>query len=391
MTTPNEGPTSMAAAVELGVQAADADAGIAPSTQEDSNDGQGNTATETDAGAPDGDDGAADGGDTDGAASGTDLQDGQPAADGDGAADGEGTDVPADGDEGKDADGAAKKVGAKEGAAKPDPLNDPLPEGVKEATTKRIKDLIEIGKTQTARAERLESQFTTIVTRVRETGSTPEQYGQALEYLTLVNSGRREDIVKALEFIDGERVALARMAGVPLPGVSMIGDYPDIAAELKAGKITAERAEELAAQRAAQEFNDNRARHADQQNAQRTAHQRAVQSAQAELNAEEARLMKADPSYKAKRPAVLKIVLPLIRSGKLKPTEWLPEFQRIYKEIAAPGQSTPSEAARTLAAQRKTTPPARQPLRATQPAGGQTAAPKTMADAVQMGIDMARR
>lgn len=385
MTTQNtEAPTSMAAAVDLGVQAANADAGVTQETPDASENTE--VVDETPA---DGDDAAAAGGDTDGAAGGDGVPGGDAAAAGDGeaaAADGE---IPAGGDEGEDADAAAGKDGQAAGTKKdPDPLNDPIPAGLKEATHKRITDLVKIGKDQTQRADRLEQQFSTIVTRVRDTGSTPEQYGQALTYLTMVNSGKREDILAALEFIEGERIALARMAGVPLAGVSMVGDYPDIAAELKAGKITPERAEELAAQRAATEYSTSRQKHNDQLAATRNAHQAAVRTAQGELNAEEARLMKADPAYKAKRPAVLKIVLPLIRSGKLKPNEWLPEFQRVYKEVAAPVAAKPPAGGKPAAGGK---PQARQPLRATQPAGGQAKAPKTMAEAVELGIAMGSR
>ena len=382
MTTPNA-PTTMAEAVELGVQSADADAGITPATEDNGDGNSSEAGTETDPNAAVGDESTPPGDDSDGAAGGAGVPDGDATAAGDGEAAAAGADGEGEGGEGKPAakpgDAPAKDGDKKE----PDPLNDPVPEGLKEATTKRIHDLIKIGKDATARAEQVSAQFNTIVSRVRDTGSTPEQYGQALEYLSLVNSGRREDIIKALEFIDGERVALARMAGVPLPGVSMVADYPDIAAELKAGKITPERAEELAAQRAANEFNSNRQKQTDQQTAQREAHTKAVRAAQAELNAEETRLMKEDPAYKAKRPSVLKIVLPLIRSGRLKPNEWLPEFKRIYKEVAAPAAKPGGKPGA------KPTP--RQPLRATQPAGGQAPAPKTMAEAVELGIQMGTR
>lgn len=397
MTTPNE-PTTMAQAVDLGVAAADADAGITP--PEPSNDDAG---TSGDEGAGDGDNGAPSGGDSSGTPSGDDVPNGDASAEGQPATDGADGEAADGGDEGGDSaeggEGGEGKGGKKKDAAaadgkQPDPLNDPLPQGLKEATTKRIQDLIGIGKTQTARADRAEQQLSTIVTRVRDTGSSPEQYGQALQYLSLVNSGKREDILKALEFIEGERVALARMAGVAVTGVSFLGDYPDIAKDVKDGKITPERGEELAAQRAAQEHTQATQRHTDQLNAQRNAHQQAVRAAQNELNVEEARLLRDDPDYKAKRPLILKLVLPQIRSGKIKPADWLPEFKRIYALTPAPAKPSPSDAGRALAAARKPAgggAPARQPLRANQPAGGAQKAPQTMAEAIEMGIQMGTR
>jgi len=394
MTTPTA-PTTMAEAVDLGVQAADADAGIAPTSQEGTGDDDSSTTgTEGDDGTVERDESAAVDSDPAGKAGDEDGGAGGAAAEGDGKAGDADGETPAGGDEGKD----AAKAGGKDGKAgdgkpgqKADPLNDPIPKDLKEATQTRIQDLIKIGKEQTTRAAEAEQRFTTIVQRVRDTGSTPEQYGQALGYLSLVNSGRREDIVKALEFIEGERIALARMAGVPLAGVSMIGDYPDITAELKAGKITPERAEELAAQRAAQEFTSSRDKYNTQLGEQRVAHQREAQAAQGELNAEEARLMKDDPDYKAKRPLILKLILPQIRSGRLKPNEWLPEFQRLYSAVPTPRKPSPSDAGRALAAARGGKPAPKQPLRATQPAGGQAPAPKTMAEAVELGIQMGTR
>lgn len=243
-------------------------------------------------------------------------------------------------------------------------------------------------KEQTARADKAETQLSTIVSRVRETNSTPEQYSQALDYLKLVNSGNRDDLLRALEFMEGERVALARMAGVALPGVSMLSEYPDIVADVQAGKITAARGEELAAARAANEHRQASGNYQQQVQAQRNQHTQAVQTAQAQLNAEEAHLKGSDPLYATKRPIILKIMQPLIRSGAIPPNQWLPEFRRIYADLPAPVASAAGNTARPGAA------PAggagNQPLRANQPAGGAVPAPKTMAEAIEQGIAAGR-
>lgn len=379
-------PTSMAAAIDAGVAAASPTPAPAPeeTTNVDTNENSESTSTPGSAGDTDATAQANSGGvGVDGAApAGKDSAEAKP-----GAVGADGKPVP-DVDAGKDTgkpgtetpEELAEKARLQAAAKKPDPLTDPLPNALKPETKERIRTLIGMTKEQTARADKAETQLSTIVTRIRETQSTPEQYGQALDYLRLVNSGNRDDLLRALEFMEGERVALARMAGVALPGVSMLAEYPDLVAEVQGGKITAARGEELAAARAANEHRQQSGQHSAQVQAQRTQHTQAVQTAQAQLNAEEAALKANDPTYMAKRPIILKIMQPLIRSGAIPPNQWLSEFRRIYADLPAP-------IARPAAA---TTVPANTPLRANQPAGGAVPAPKTMAEAMELGIAAAR-
>lgn len=404
MTTTPEAPTSMAAAIEAGVQTGNEFNGVeAPAPQESDNDDPNISGTPGDEAPDTGDDAPGDSGVPAGTATGETVPDGQAPAAGD---------VPAVGADGKPLPGAAPGKAGDAGAAKtPEQLEaarlaaltpeqreaealkkaleDPIPNALKGPTKERIKTLIGTAKQATERATKAQQSLDTIVQRVRDTGSSPEQYGQALTYLQMVNSGDRTQIIKALEFIEGERVALARMAGVALPGVSMLNDYPDLEAEVHAGKLTRERAEEIAAQRASTEHADNVNRNADQTAATRQAHQRAVERAQGELNAEEARLTASDPAYKVKRPIILKILLPQIQAGKFRPTEWLPEFKRLYNELPAPvAARTPTPGARPGQPANGGGNP---PLRATQPAGGAVAAPKSMAEAIDFGVSEAGR
>lgn len=344
---------------------------------------------------PDGSDPAAGAGD--GGAEG-----GTAGAGGDGKPDGEGEPTtPAEGDPegGKpDAkDGAPKPGERKPGEApkQPDDLNDPLPNALKKDTKERIHRLVDRVKSAEERGQQSEQRLSTIVQRIQDTGATPEQYGQTLQYLTLVNSGDRNLILKALEFVKGEVVALSRMAGVPAPGVSFLEEHEDLMAEVHAGKLTRERAEEIAASRSGQQYAQNMQAHRARQQNDATAYQQEVRSAQDALNAREAELKAADPAYMQKRQVILSIVLPLIRSGAIAPKNWVAEFDRIYKTLpaavrtAAPPGTPPAGVPAGAAAAARA--PGNQPLRAAQPAGSARPVPKTLADAIDLGIEEARR
>ena len=224
---------------------------------------------------------------------------------------------------------------------------------------------------------------------IRETNSTPEQYGQALGYLKLVNSPNRADREQALQFLQQEMSALARMLGKPVPGVNMLEGHQDLIDEVSTGRLSPERAQEIAAARAQAHFermSGERKQH-EQQLTQQQLRER-NEGVQA-LNTLEAQLKATEPAvYAAKRKVLIESLRPVFK--QIHPTQWAATFKRAYDALpapAAPRVPTPTPQPRVGA-------PAggggNTPLRAHQPAGSARPEPKSLLDAINAGISEAR-
>lgn len=309
---------------------------------------------------------------------------GAPAdAGGDEAADGKpdgGDGVPADGDE-PSADAKKEGVGAEAGAEarKPDPLNDPLPNALKKETKERINTLISMVKENTTKLQEVVRDRDDLLSAIVETKATPGQYGQALEYLRMVN-GTREDREKALSFMQQEIAALARMLGKPVPGVNMLEGHQDLIDEVSTGRLSPERAQEIAAARSAAQFQQREsaanANHERQTQAQQQARAHGVQS----LNRLGAQLKAQDGAvYEAKRKVLVESLRPVF--AKIPPNEWAATFKRAYDNLTVAAPTPPPPPRPTI--------PTNTPLRATQPAGGTAPAPKSLAEAIDLGISQA--
>jgi hypothetical protein len=172
-----------------------------------------------------------------------------------------------------------------------------------------------------------------LIDMVRTTGATPDQYGQALDYLRDVNAaakGDRQAAERAYERMTGEMAALAKMLGKPVPGVhDPLSDHPDLQEAVAAGgEITAKRAEEMAALRAATRLQD----HARQQQDQQSQQQAALQAADASIAQLDAHWKSTDPDYAAKRPHLNVMVAEYKRT--LPPSQWAEATQRAYATLA---------------------------------------------------------
>jgi hypothetical protein len=330
------------------------------------------------------DDGADTGADADDAAQGDD-----PAATGaDGAADGDaGTTTNADG-----------KPGTKDGkpVADKDPLTAPIPNALKPDTKERIRTLVSRTKDAESKLETATAERNELITAITETGASPEQYAGVLDYLALVNSNDRNKQMQAANFMIRELAALSRVGGFRIPGVTSYAGHKDLEEGVAAGKITQEIAEELAASRAATAHQGKVGAAQAQASEARRRYQEADTAARSEMNTLEAGYIKADPLYKAKKPMIVEMLNEMIRGDKaagippLHPSKWASAYKKIYETLPQTsvwGAARPG-AGRTVPVGGK--PPQNTPLRTQQPAGATKPEPKSVAEAIEMGIEMAR-
>ena len=312
----------------------------------------------------------------------------------DGADSDESTDAPAGtapatvGADGKPVAPAGAKLDEAAPAADPldRALNDPIPNALKKETKERIQTLAGKVRELVPQIEERNRDLEAIMNPILESGATPVQYKQSLDYLRLVNSPSRADKEKALEIMQGEIRALASMIGKPVPGVNFLEGHDDLIQEVGTGRLTHERAMEIAAARAAQGYQKKTEERVnlDRENA-RTQNE-AVAVGREALNQLEASL-KADPSYFAKKAILIGQLKPTF--ARLHPSQWAAAFHQAYIALPAPARPvppppTPSQGAKPSNGGGNT------PLRASNPAGAQQPAPSSLAEAIDFGIRNAR-
>lgn len=361
--------------------------------------GEGTTGDEAGAG-EDGNDSAAGGTEGEQSGDGADDAAGEGGEEGEGAGDGRERDPATgkflpkkkDGEEPAKADGPAigpdgKPVAKAAAPGVKDPVNDPIPQGLKKETQERMVALVQTAKTLTAERDQYKTQYTEIMGYIQESKATPEQYGQALDYLRMVNSGDPAQIEKCIQFMQTELAALSKLTGKPVAGVDLLTEHADLAQKVRDGALSREDAEELAAARNHRNLRTDHARYTQEQN---TAAERAKQERQqymADLNTLEGELMAQDTQYAAKRPSILKALQTknpatgktLIESTP--PAQWQALFLKHYALAKVP--PAPKT---TVNGQGGSNVPRNQPLRAKQPAGGAAPAAKSGLDALNQAL-----
>lgn len=302
----------------------------------------------------------------------------------------------------KDAAAAAKPAASADGAAlgpdgKPlpkapaagpkDAINDPIPQGLKKETHERMQALITTAKTLTTERDAAVTQRDEILGYITESTASPEQYGQALDYIRMVNSSDPAQLDKCIDFMQGELIALCKMRGRPVPGVDLVSEHEDLRQEIADGKITRQRAEEIAAARAQDALRTSQAAHTQTNQQAQQQYQTAARAAMAELNTLEAQLKTQDAAqYAAKRQLVLAALKTPRQDGKTPmqkthPSQWVALFTRTYLTTKVPAAPRPAAKPGVKPGQKPG-----QPLRARTPAGAQTTVPASPLEAMNAGL-----
>lgn len=291
-----------------------------------------------------------------------------------------------EGAEATDEEGEPKEEGAEKepGAApagkekQPDPVNDPIPDEIQGRTRQRMEQLIKHVKESTSEATRVRQERDDLVGMVQQTGATPEQFSQMLDYIGAVNSGDPTRIKGALQQVQAELTALSRMIGEPVPGVDSLANHPDLRQAVESGDLSDAHARELAAARDARAFATQRTQQTTEAQRRESEQAQALDAGRQALNALEKQLQ-ADPDYARKRAILIPTLQPVL--AQLHPSQWVQTFQNAYQQLKLGPAPVSTRAA----------PTGQQPLRARQPAGQTAKAPTSLLDAINAGIDRGSR
>jgi hypothetical protein len=174
-----------------------------------------------------------------------------------------------------------------------------------------------------------------LVEQVMSTGANAEQYGQALDYLKVVNeavrSGDPAKAQAALDMLKPELDVLARITGQEIAGIAdPLAGHADLAEAVEAGDMTRKHALEVAASRHRSQLQQGHQQQVSQQAQAQLAQEQGVQAL---VQWEQARIA-ADPTYAAKRPQ-LNTMVAWIRQN-LPPQQWVQATEQAYATLQAP-------------------------------------------------------
>jgi hypothetical protein len=209
---------------------------------------------------------------------------------------------------------------------------------------------------------------------VTSTGATPQQFGNALGYLKLINSRDPTQMRQAYDAMATEQAWLAKELGLTPTGGDALDADPELKQRVRDGDVPRDVAEQLLAARAAQKLvAANREQAAAQTQAQ-TARQQAEQQGHAQIRELGTNLRSRDADFEAKVKAIGPAVA-LIQQ-RLPPDQWAQAIYEVYTQTPAPPKVRSSVSP--------------MPLRPTGSSPALTRKPKSDMDAFEMGLEAER-
>lgn len=227
--------------------------------------------------------------------------------------------------------------------------------------TQRASEATEQLRTASARAEEWE-------TTVASTGASPQQFGNALQYLAAINSGNPEQMAAAFDSMQAELAWLGKKIGREAPGFDPLSAHPDLAERVKTGDMNRADAVEMVQHRQRGVLQQEH-----QQNLQRVS--QSEQAAQQGLQAVAdlgAQLRTADPQFTQKF-AYLKPTVEIIQAT-MPPAQWAAAIHQAYQHLPPVPAAAPVVASRPNNPARASAAPA------------VPATPKNPADAFSFGV-----
>lgn len=283
----------------------------------------------------------------------------------------------------KDGKPIVEKPVAEKAPVVKDPINDPIPALMKKDTRERIQTLVSTVKAVSGERDQAVSERDELVSHILETKSTPEQYGEALSVLKMLNSGVPAQVEKAIGFLQQIVSVNARAIGKPVAGVDMLEGYDDLKQEVADGAISQQRAEEVAASRERAKHQTATEQHRQQTEQHQAATTAATNEGKRQLNELGARLSSTDRQFEAKHAIIVGALRDAIAVAH--PSRWASMYENAYNRLKLPSTPPPPVPSGRAAT------PIHQPLRAKTPAGGQQKTPGSLLEAISMGVDSAAR
>lgn len=167
----------------------------------------------------------------------------------------------------------------------------------------------------------------------------PTELAQLMEFGRLTRSANPQDARLALGMLDQQRLALAQRLGVPLPGVDILAEFPDLQQGVQDLRIDPALAHEMARLRVHERMQQQTMQQQTQRAQQSAAFQQQAQQAQAQMESylqsrsheldHQARMQALTEHFSD--PAKLQAFV-----QTYSPEQWMPTLQVMYDSIRAP-------------------------------------------------------
>lgn len=212
--------------------------------------------------------------------------------------------------------------------AKPSDEFGELPEDANEKTRERFEKMRTSYDELYAENEGVKTRNDAWIDTVEKTGSNPEQFGMALNYLTLVNSGTVDGLQKAYDFMERELAVLGEQLGREAPGTDPLKAHPDLQERIDSGVIEREDALDIAQARAT--LNLNKTHQA--QRATETEFEVRKSQALTDIAALGNKLRASDPNIASKMPYLQATIQAVVSSGS-PPENWASSIEKAYTDM----------------------------------------------------------
>lgn len=250
--------------------------------------------------------------------------DGKPAVDGDDANKGKPEETP----EQKTQREAEEKAKADDPYATPDELNQ---EG-REKTKERFEKLVAFNKEKDVALEQMQTQIGGFQEVIKSSGASAEEFGQLIEYSSLVKSGDPVNLQRALNILDSNRNAIAVQLGIDLPGADLLSEHPDLQKMIDNMEITRTGALEILKARTQSKQQEKQNLNVQQQEQQANDYQAAIKSAETELNLLDQHYQTNDPDYAFKRQLIHQQIPQIAQTYP--PHQWKIQVQMLHQTIS---------------------------------------------------------
>ena len=266
---------------------------------------------------------------------------------------------------------------------KPDPINDPLPQGLKQATQERMQSLISIAKEKTTQAEQLTGDMQAVMAPIQASGMDAEQFTETMELMRLVNSRDPAENTRAFQMLQAAADQIADRLGIPRTGVDPLTGFDDLIEQVRTGKSTREVAEQAAQHRRAVAAAAQRTTQQQQVQQQTEAQRQAMLDGQDAIRAVEASLKVNDPAFPLKVGLLQKDTAFVAQLRAAPPHRWAAMYAAKYAELKLP---TPAPASAPAGGSAPGARPTGTPMRGKTPAGGSAATPKSALEAMNAAL-----
>ena len=245
-----------------------------------------------------------------------------------------------------------------------------MPDGLSQKAQERFTTLVNRVKEREAQVAETQGTITQFREMIQSTGTTPQEFSQAIDYMKMVKHG---DFEGALRIMDEQRRVLSIAMGRPLAGVDPLAQFPDLRQRVDGYQMDEQTALEIARSRTYQQQAQTAQQQQDHAQQQAQSVQQSRQQAVMQIDQLGQQWAKTDPDFTVKEDIILKQLPEIARN--FPPSQWPQQVKILYNTLSA--MPMQRQVANTPA-----------PLRASGQGGG-ARQPKTMQEAIDMQLGYA--